>query len=93
MRLRINGQAIRRVIIDPHYKKKHPDMTDELILKLVKKLDGRRFDPDKESGPYQYFRAEPVIDGDKFFRVIFLLVQSEDFLGVINAFRVKARKG
>jgi hypothetical protein len=31
MRLLVNGRPIEEVVIDPHYKIKHPDIDDELI--------------------------------------------------------------
>lgn len=58
-----------------HYEKKHPDMTDELILELISQLDGT-----------QYF-ALTTIWQDKDYRIV-LNYCEEDFLGVVNAFRV-----
>lgn len=35
----INGRFINRIVIDPHVEK-HKDITDELILKIVQKMNG-----------------------------------------------------
>ena len=37
----VNRKRIRKLIIDPHYEEKHAaSITDEIILSLVKDLDG-----------------------------------------------------
>ena len=36
LNLRINGRQINKVVMDPHYQAKHPDISDALILELVK---------------------------------------------------------
>jgi hypothetical protein len=52
----VNGFKIVQVVIDSHYREKHRDhMTDELILKLVTKLDGRRELPEAKTNQYSYF--------------------------------------
>lgn len=89
--LLINNISINKVIIDQHYKENHPEMSDELILKLVKELDGGNFPIEDEKGDFMYFKAEPVEIDDKPYRIIFLLCQYEDYLGVINAFRVRRK--
>lgn len=46
----VNGVKIVQVVIDPHYEEKHLSyMSDELILDLVKKLDGRRELPEAKT--------------------------------------------
>jgi hypothetical protein len=42
----VNGFLIDEVVIDSHYEKKHPDITDAIILSLVHRLDLGEFDPD-----------------------------------------------
>lgn len=89
VQLKINGQAIKRVIIDQHYQVKHSDLSDFLILALVKQLNGQDFQIEMTKGEFNYFRAEPVIFNHKPYRLIFLLCTTDDFLGVVNAFRIK----
>ena len=44
-------------MIDPHYKVEHPDIDDELILRLVQRLDGKEFQPDARHGEWQFVLA------------------------------------
>ena len=37
--INVNGRIIKKVIVDPHVRK-HPDFTDDVILVLVRTLDG-----------------------------------------------------
>ena len=90
VQLILNGRKLKRVIIDPHYREKHSKaMSDDLILELVKTLDGRRFDPVSWQGEFEFFKIQPVLWKGKPYRLILTLCQSDDFLGVINAFRVE----
>lgn len=89
LKLTVNGRSVTRVLIDQHYKVKHPELSDPVILDLVLELDGKFLDVAAVRGSFEYFRAEPVVLDDKPYRVVFLLCIGEDFLGVVNAFRVK----
>jgi len=52
----VNESLITKVIIDPHYEEKHAEsINDEIILSLVKTLDGKIFEPDDVNPPYSYF--------------------------------------
>ncbi|MFN8369573.1 MAG: hypothetical protein U0T83_02985 [Bacteriovoracaceae bacterium] len=43
----INDILINKLIIDLHYTKKHAEsINDQIILDLVKALDGKNFEPD-----------------------------------------------
>jgi hypothetical protein len=51
----INDLRIRKVIIDSHYEKKHSEsIDDDIILCLVKTLNGK-YEPDDIKGPYHYY--------------------------------------
>jgi hypothetical protein len=91
LKLTINGRRLNRVIIDQHYRLKHPEMTDELILELVTGLNGEEFPIERSQGDFEYFRAEPVFHQEKPYRLILVLCLSDDFLGVVNAFRVERK--
>jgi hypothetical protein len=91
-RLKINHHQIRLVIIDQHYKENHPDVTDEIILDLVRSLDGEDFPIESERGDFQYFTVEPVFKDDAPYRIVMVLCIYDDYLGVINAFRVDRSK-
>ncbi len=87
--LMINDKHVHRLIIDQHYKENHSEaMTDELIIDLVKSINGETFQVDKETELYQYFVAEPIFQEDRPYRLVLLLCLYDDYLGVINAFRV-----
>lgn len=74
-------------------KENHSEsISDDLILNVVKTIDGRFFEVAEELGDFQYFKTEPVYFDDKPYRLIFLLYLYEDSLGVINCFRVPRRK-
>lgn len=85
-----NKRCFSRVVIDPHYEEKHPDITDQLILELVKQLDGRDIEPEGEADGFKYF-AHEMDWQHKSYRIV-LTYCEEDFLGVINVFRVKEKK-
>jgi hypothetical protein len=92
LKVNINGRKLNRVIVDQHYREKHADsINDQLILELIKELDGRTFPIEEEHGEFQYFTVEPVAKGDKPYRLVLLICITNDYLGVINAFRVDRR--
>ena len=88
LRIKINGRDLTRIIIDQHYKQKHAEVTDELILELVKQLDGGNYPIEAEDEGFEYFRVEPVFHKEEPYRVILVLCITDDYLGVVNAFRV-----
>lgn len=89
VKLVFNGSAIRRVVIDQHYRENHSEsMNDVLILELVKSLDGGNYPMEAENDGFQYFTVEPVVYQEMPYRVVLVLCISDDFLGVVNAFRV-----
>lgn len=48
-----NDRRIKKLIIDPHFEEKHADsVTDEIIIALVKELDGLRMFPDDVKLPF-----------------------------------------
>ena len=89
LKITINGRNLNRVVIDQHYRLKHGDsMNDEIILDLVKTLDGKKFPPEKVQGENEYFTVEPVYLFEKPYRVVLVLCLTDNYLGVVNAFRV-----
>ncbi len=87
----LNGRFLKRIIIRQYYKQKHPDINDILILELIKTLNGQIYAIDKENNNFQYIRAEPVFYAGKRYRLILVLDTKEDYLGVINAFRIRGK--
>ncbi len=91
--IQVNKFKITKVIIDPHYKEKHgQDIDDELILNLVKKLDGRMQVPEEvDEDGFSYFVTLIMFEKKKY-RLIWLLEEGAIYIGVINAFR-DSKKG
>ena len=86
----VNDKRISRVVIDPHYEIKHSrSINDETILALVKLLDGRRFDPEKEIDDFQYFVSDRLSYKGKNYKLIWILEKNEIYIGVVNAYRRK----
>ena len=51
-----NEIKITKVVIDPHYELKHAEsISDEVVLSLVKMLDGRFFPPEDQKPLYAIF--------------------------------------
>jgi len=93
LQLIINGHKFKRVIINLHYRDKHADsMSDSLILKLVGQLDGENIPLQKSTEGFDYFVADPVSWEGKSYRVVLVIQKDDDFLGVVNAFRVKEKR-
>jgi len=61
--IHVNGTIVVRVVIDPHYEEKHLDhIDDSLLLKLVRKLDGRFELPEAKEDAYSYFATLVELD-------------------------------
>lgn len=89
LKININRRSLTRVILDQHYTEKHPEVNDELILELVKKLNRDVFEIESEECGFQYFRAEPVMYKKN--HTVLLLCIHDDFLGV-TSFLIEACK-
>lgn len=63
-----NGCKLEKIVIDPHYEKKHASsITDEIILALVKQLDGKTFRPvDQDEDGFSYFVNDKLELNEKF---------------------------
>lgn len=84
----VNETFISKVIIDSHYEEKHSEsINDELILALVKTLDGKVFEVEDEKPPYSYFVTDKIKYDGKLYKLIWLLEDHQIYIGVINAYR------
>ena len=81
----INVRKISKVIIDEHVEK-HSDVSDELILELVAKLDGADQMPEDSKAPFEYF-ANLIGVGEKQYRIVWLLEENQIYVGVITVYR------
>ena len=86
----VNHLRINKVVIDSHYEEKHSDsMSDFLIIQLVKSLNGRFYEPVSSKEEFIYFVTDNIEHLQRFYRLIWLLEENENYIGVINAFRRK----
>ncbi len=87
--LTINGRHLKKLIIDPHYEDKHSEsVSDEIIVELVKELDGGFYRVEKvDSQGFQYFVEDHMELNDKLYKLIWLLHDDEIFIGVVNCYR------
>ena len=76
--------------MDPHVRK-HKDVTDDVILDLVRQLDRIEQIPDDTNGAYQYFSSLLFL-GTKQYRLVWLLERNELYVGVITVYRDKRKK-
>lgn len=84
----VNEIFVDKIIIDPHYEEKHSEsINDEIILELVKTLDGKIFEADDEKDLYSYFVTDKILYEGKLYKLIWLLEDHEIYIGVINAYR------
>ncbi len=83
-----SNRTLHKVVIDPHFEAKHfASMNDQIILDLVKQLDGRVFEPDAIESAFSYFVTDKVKLAGKFYKLIWLLEDDAMYIGVISAFR------
>lgn len=67
--LEVNGYSFQEVEISRHYQVRHADITDELILELLKLfVDKRTFQPDKLTT--DYFVLEKILHLDKKYKLV-----------------------
>lgn len=60
LNLIINGRHINEVVVDAHYEGKHPDISDAIILELVKGLAGKEFQPDERTAEWEFFMLDRI---------------------------------
>lgn len=85
----INGHKITKVVVDPHYELRHRDsINDEIILELVRTLDGAEELPQSiDDNGFEYYVSDKISLNDKLYKLIWLLHEDEIFIGVVNAYR------
>ena len=90
--LSVNCRKITEVIIDSHYEAKHKaSVSDQVILNLVRLLDGKNFERDTESAEFEYFTTEGLELSGKSYRLVWLLSRDKFYIGVVNAYRRRSK--
>lgn len=89
-KITVNGKSISRVLVDDHVRK-HKDVTDDLILDLVKQLDGTDSLPDDVKGEFQYYVNLFESEG-KQYKIVWLLEKGKLYIGVVTVYRDNRRK-
>lgn len=85
--LTMGTHHFEEVWIDPHYEAKHKDsINDELILELVKGLDGWLIVLNAIVSGYKFYEADGIYKG-KLYRLILVVPPDNNYLGVRNAYR------
>ena len=87
LRLEVNSRQVNEVVIDPHYQTKHADISDALILELVKRLAGKEFQADERDGEWEFFMLDRIEHQSKQYRLVWCMRDECLFIGVINCFR------
>ena len=86
----VNSRRIRKVIIGAHYEGKHREtINDDLILRLVRLLDGGVFPAQDRNGAFEYFMTDQMKLDGKLYKLVWLLEDEQLYIGVINAYRRK----
>lgn len=86
------GEEIDEIIIDQHYRLKHPEVNDRIVIELAKKLDCVKMSVSDENDQFKYFVADEIFYQGRPYRMIVLLEKGCSYLGVVNAFRIKEKK-
>lgn len=87
----VNELQITEVVIDSHVDKHSDHISDELILSLVKLLDGNNYIPASEKEGFNYFVTN-IKEQDHIYRLVWLQEKGCLYIGVITAFRDKGAK-
>lgn len=84
----LNKRKYTHVLIDQHYRLKHKELSDEIILELVKAINFEILHVEERRGEFSYYIVVPVFFSARPYRLILVVCSGEDYLGVVNAFRV-----
>lgn len=88
IKITVNGRRINKVIIDSHYEEKHSDsVDDQIVLGLVRQLDGQFFEPDGSDATYTYFVIDKMLFDKNLYKLVWLLEENKLYIGIVNAYR------
>jgi hypothetical protein len=82
----INNRWFRKVVIDDHVDKHFDHINDELIIMLVKELNGRDELPVKKSDGFLYFATALKLEHD-WYKLVWLTEKNSLYVGVVTAYK------
>ena len=89
LKIEVNGYQFSGLVISHHYQEKHADITDELILELLKLfVNGKTFQPDKLTT--DYFVLEKILHQGKKYKLIWQIENQKTFI-VVNCYRIRKK--
>lgn len=86
----INGKSINRIVIDDHINK-HPDISHDVIIDLVRLLDGTEHIPDDIKENYEYFVSRLELNA-KTYKLVWLIESGQFYIGIITMHRLRSTK-
>jgi hypothetical protein len=87
----VNDLLINEIVFDSHVDKHSDHISDEVILSLVKLLDGKNYIPTSIKEDFSYFVSNITKDSYTY-RLVWLQQKHCLYIGVITAFRDKGLK-
>ena len=90
IKITVNGRQVTKVVIDTRYEAKHSKcISDEIIVRLVKLLDGGTYPIQDKNEPFEYYATDGLVLDDKKYKLVWLLENDQIYIGVVNAYRRK----
>jgi len=91
----INDWKLIRLETSQYYKTKpgREMITDEIIIGMIKNLNGKRLTPDLKKRPshWEYFTLKAIQHESKFYRLICCHENNSSVWGVLNIYPVKIK--
>lgn len=87
----VNNKEIGLVVIDPHVDKHSDHINDDLVLKVVRLLDGESFLPKSIKDGFSYFASELRYQNN-WYKLVWLLEDKEIYIGVITLYKDRRLK-
>jgi len=88
LKIIFNKSKIIVVTITDHYRKEHPEITNELILELLKKLDSWKLEPTKYSNQKKVYRWEITYQKKRYRLIFWFKNGTTDHLWIRNCYPI-----
>jgi hypothetical protein len=82
------GEKIVKFTITDHYKANHPELTLELIVKLVRKLNDKEVELTDYSGSRKVFRWRTAYQGKTYRLIFWFKDESPNHLWIRNCYPI-----